>query len=138
MAKLKVNLGAWTTRHFQNRFLQIYFSIQGYFVKFYKDKRTNIIPGLQQVIQHDFLKNHHFNSGYFMISYDISTHQNSWLRNSGLKTEFNFNNRYIYQYIVKHKTIKLRLFMEITFLFWELKNTEKIFGKMHVGIYLEM
>ena len=92
MAKHKVNLEAWTTLHFQNRFLQIYVSIQGDFVKFYKEKWTNITPGLQQVIQQDFMNDRHFNSVYFMISYDISTHQNSQLRNSGLKTEINLNN----------------------------------------------
>jgi len=62
MAKHEVNLEAWTTLHFQNRFLQIYLSIQGDFFQFYKDKWTNITPGLQQVIQHDFLKDHHYNS----------------------------------------------------------------------------
>jgi hypothetical protein len=77
MAKHRVNLEAWTTLHFQNRFLQIYLSIQGDLVQFYKDKWTNITPGLQQVIHHDFMKDHHFNLGYFTISYDISTQQSS-------------------------------------------------------------
>jgi len=75
MAKHKVNLEAWTTLHFQNRFLQIYLWIQGHLVQFYKDKGRNITHGLQQVFQYDFLKDHYFKSGYFMISYDISTHQ---------------------------------------------------------------